>query len=69
MLPGGGKLHKTFAWRNARSYRVVSKADFQSRAGEVHNPERTILPIATILQQKGEAIANRSIPGSEWKNS
>jgi hypothetical protein len=63
MLPGGWKVHKTFAWRNARNYCVVSEADFQFRAGEVHNPERTILPIATILQQKGEVIAKGSIPG------
>jgi hypothetical protein len=61
MLPGGWKVHKTFAWRNGRSYCVVSKADFQSSAGEVHNPERTILPIATILQQTGETIAKGSI--------
>jgi hypothetical protein len=61
MLPGGWKVHKTFAWRNARNYCVVLKADFQSKAGKIHNPNRTILPIATILQQRGEAIAKGSI--------
>jgi len=67
MLPGGWKVHKTFAWRNARNYCVVSKADFQSKAGKIHNPERTILPIATILQQTGEAIAKGSIAATSGK--
>jgi hypothetical protein len=63
MLPGGWKVHKTFAWRNARNYCVVLKDDFQSKAEKIHNLDRTILPIETILQQKGEVIAKRSNPG------